>query len=196
MKRTHGLSKTRFYGIWNDMVMRCHNPNKHRYENYGGRGIVVCDRWRTFQNFYDDMFLTYKPGLTLERNNVNGNYEADNCRWATWKEQGFNKTNTLYLTIYDIRYTAADWAFITGTDIKTIYSRHENGWSDRDCAFEPLQKKSYSKEQVDDMRLLRSQGHSLREIGRRFGTSHASIKHQLSNYTNRPKSFTSIHAKN
>lgn len=72
---------------------RCSNPNDDRYKDYGGRGIRVCDRWKQFQNFLDDMGCR-PDGKTLDRKDVNGNYEPDNCRWADSFEQAANKRKT------------------------------------------------------------------------------------------------------
>lgn len=82
--------KTRTYRIWSGMVARCVYPSSSAWPKYGGRGIKVCDRWRTFTNFLADMGEC-PEGLTIERNDVNGNYEPSNCRWATWEEQRANK---------------------------------------------------------------------------------------------------------
>jgi hypothetical protein len=88
---THGQSKSSEYGIWNNMIQRCGNPNNTKYADYGGRGIRVCARWlASFENFYADMGPR-PSGLTLDRIDVNGNYEPGNCRWATWSEQAANK---------------------------------------------------------------------------------------------------------
>jgi hypothetical protein len=65
---------------------RCHNPRDKYWRHYGGRGIVVCERWADFQNFFDDMAASWSPGLTLDRIDVNGNYCQENCRWVTQKE--------------------------------------------------------------------------------------------------------------
>ena len=87
----HGMSKSKTYSIWANMKDRCHNPNNHAFDLYGGRGIQVCDRWReSFQAFVDDMG-EQPPGLTLDRIDVNGNYEPGNCRWTTWHVQANNK---------------------------------------------------------------------------------------------------------
>lgn len=78
------------YVSWSNMIQRCTNPNHHRYPLYGGRGIEVCESWHLFVNFLADM--GERPGgLTLDRENNDGNYEKDNCRWATNSEQNGNK---------------------------------------------------------------------------------------------------------
>jgi hypothetical protein len=94
LRRTHGAAavgrETREYGIWKAMLQRCNNPNNKDFKFYGGRGITVCDRWSWFENFIADMGP--KPeGYSIERKNNNGNYEPDNCKWATHSEQMKNK---------------------------------------------------------------------------------------------------------
>lgn len=88
---THGKSSSKEYFIYHKMINRCYNENDHKYLNYGARGVVVCDRWlKSFSNFYEDM--GDKPeGLTLERKEVNGDYEPSNCIWDTPSEQAFNQ---------------------------------------------------------------------------------------------------------
>lgn len=86
VQKTHGMSETKIYNVWLGMRRRCKNPNDAKYKNYGGRGIIVCDRWQSFENFYEDMGDSYQEGLTIERVDVNGNYEPTNCTWITRKE--------------------------------------------------------------------------------------------------------------
>lgn len=87
---SHGHSRTPLYRVWSSMKSRCGNPASPAYKHYGGRGISVCDRWQKYENFFADMGYP-PPGLTLERIDVNGNYEPSNCKWATWAEQNRNK---------------------------------------------------------------------------------------------------------
>jgi hypothetical protein len=90
-KITHGKSYCKIYRIHRAMINRCHNPKNNEYKNYGGRGIIVCNRWKnSFLNFLHDM--GDKPdGLCIERINNDGNYEPCNCKWASMTEQAHNR---------------------------------------------------------------------------------------------------------
>lgn len=88
--RTHGRSRTREYRTWHAMLSRCTNSNHASYKHYGGRGIKVCERWRTFENFFSDVGVIPK-GKSLDRTDVNGDYEPDNVRLVDWSTQARNK---------------------------------------------------------------------------------------------------------
>lgn len=90
-KTTHGFSNTRLYNIWEGIKRRCLSDKHSRYYDYGGRGIKVCEEWKCFEPFKDwAMINGYSENLTIERKNVNGNYEPSNCTWATKEEQAHN----------------------------------------------------------------------------------------------------------
>ncbi len=98
---THGQTRSPTYSSWQSMKSRCYNKNNSEYHRYGGRGIIVCDRWlgkKGFANFFTDMGERPSIDYTIDRYpNVNGNYMPSNCRWATHEEQNHNKRNTVFI---------------------------------------------------------------------------------------------------
>lgn len=89
-KHGHRKIRHRLYWLWQGMIQRCTNPEHHGWKWYGGKGIKVCDRWREFPRFLEDMETGFKEGLTLDRKDGNKDYFKENCRWATWAEQRRN----------------------------------------------------------------------------------------------------------
>lgn len=134
----HGLCGTSLYARWNQMVMRCHNPNTKCYPRYGGRGITVCERWRDFSNFFADMGHPPTPKHSLERIDNGGRYEPSNCRWATLSEQCRNRRSNVILTHNGESMTATDWAIRLGLDSKLLFARVDAGWSTERILFEPV----------------------------------------------------------
>ena len=124
----HGLSNTRLYGIWREMKRRCYCNTCKSYPNYGGRGIIVCDEWlNDFQSFYKWATSNgYVESLSIERKDVNGNYEPSNCKWATIKEQANNKRNNHFITIDGEIMTVAQCVEKTGINETTLHYRLRN----------------------------------------------------------------------
>lgn len=128
-EKSHGMARTRFYRIWVKMLLRCRNSNDTHYPYYGGKGIKVTKRWEKFENFYTDMYSTYKDGLTLDRKNIKGNYNKKNCRWVTRKEQARNTTaNVIYRGEYMIDATKR-----LGMANNAIHNRMKNGWTKKEA---------------------------------------------------------------
>jgi len=110
------------------MIRRCNDPNDFGYYNYGGRGITVCDRWKDINNFLSDVYSTYKEGLELDRINVNGNYEPDNCRWITRKQNMNNTRRSRYIEYDGITKTVSEWSDELNIPYKRLLARLNN-WS-------------------------------------------------------------------
>jgi hypothetical protein len=119
--------KTRTYGIWAHMRCRCNNKNADNYHHYGGRGIKVCDRWDSFQNFVDDMGEA-PANKSIDRIDPNGDYTPSNCRWATSKEQQRNKQNTRWVVVDGARMSLSEAAELRGLKVQTLWARLSYGW--------------------------------------------------------------------
>lgn len=129
---THGhasngtTSKT--YSCWYSIIQRCTNPNTTHYNCYGGRGISVCERWKKFENFLDDMGEC-PSGKQIDRINNDGNYEPGNCKWATRKEQCRNTRQNHLLTFNGETHCVTEWAEIKSISVGTLRSRVSRNWS-------------------------------------------------------------------
>lgn len=123
--KTHGMTGTRIYKIWQDMIARCTKENNISYPRYGGIGVKVCSKWlNSFEEFYSDVHIGYEEHLTLDRfPNVKGNYQPDNFRWATYQQQSENKKNTIYLTIDGEKKTLMEWSRIANQNPRLIRFR-------------------------------------------------------------------------
>lgn len=124
---THGMSYTKAYDVWVSMKSRCLNKKDKSYKNYGGRGIKICDRWLSFQNFYEDMGEPPK-GKTLDRIDNDGDYFPPNCRWATRAQQNRNHRRNVVITWKGKTQTLADWSKETGIKYFTLRGRLKKGW--------------------------------------------------------------------
>ena len=129
-KAVHGMAGTHVYGCWQSMKARCYRRSTAGYERYGGRGIIVCDRWKkSFEAFYADMGDPPSDQHSVERKDVNGNYEPGNCTWATDTEQANNRRNTVYITHDGRTESLATWARELGIPKNTLRMRLHRGWT-------------------------------------------------------------------
>lgn len=133
--KTHGHSggidkkPSDTYTCWRSMIQRCYNNKNKRYKDYGGRGITVCEEWKYFTNFLSDM--GERPnGKSIDRIDVNGNYEPSNCRWATTKEQQNNLRNNRKVVYNGKTLTITELAEIFDIDRYVLYARLKRaGWN-------------------------------------------------------------------
>lgn len=130
--KTHGKAGTPSYRAWRSMRDRCLRQKSAAFVDYGGRGITICQEWDTFEGFYADM--GDPPSLlTLERIDVNGNYNKQNCRWADRTDQARNRRNSRFIVINGQRVHAKDAADILGVEYKTLMARIKAyGWTDEE----------------------------------------------------------------
>lgn len=131
LNRTHGLTNSDEYSIWRKIKDRCFNPNTRNYDDYGGRGISMCDRWRnSFENFYADMGPRPSPDHSIERRNNNEGYSPGNCIWATRVEQARNKRNNQLVQFNGKDVTIAELAELANLNYHLVYKRIVIlGWS-------------------------------------------------------------------
>ena len=148
------------YQSWTNMRERCNNPKHKKYPIYGGRGITVDSRWNEFKNFMLDMGRKPDPKFTIERDNVNGNYEPTNCRWISRKDQGRNKRNSVFVTYNGKRILLIDLVEELGLSRNIVYQRLKLGWTLAQAIGIPLgaattagrprgKRGSYKKKRID-----------------------------------------------
>ena len=145
---THKLTNHKLYWVYQGMKDRCYRPNNKHYSDYGGRGITVCDEWiEDFVNFYNWAINNgYQEGLTIDRIDVDGNYEPSNCRWVTTKEQQFNKRNNKKFFHDGKNLTLPEWSEILHISLDTLVSRiYTRGWNVERALTEPVHTQSRNK---------------------------------------------------
>lgn len=126
---THGGSGTPEHRAWKEMRSRCSNPRRQFFGRYGGRGITVCDRWTdSFEAFVADMGPRPSPAHSLDRIDVNGNYEPGNCRWATALEQVYNRSVTVAVDAFGMTGTLLEWSALCGLRPAMLRDRLNRGW--------------------------------------------------------------------
>lgn len=124
--KSHGMSKTRLYKIYNKMKERCYNTNYPEFHLYGGRGIEMCDEWEESFEPFKEWALNngYAKDLSIDRINFNGNYEPSNCRWADIYEQANNKRDNIVLTYNGMTKTLPEWARYLDLPYSTLANRY------------------------------------------------------------------------
>lgn len=140
IRSKHGLYKHPVRRTWNNMIQRCTNPNNSSWEDYGGRGITVCDRWREFQNFIDDMGVPEK-GLTIERKDVNGSYCIENCEWVPASQQARNTRRNKSVEWNGKTQCLAQWGEELGMDARILGQRIRSGWPVEKALTTPIQSR-------------------------------------------------------
>lgn len=140
---THNGTDTRLYGIWCNMKSRtCHEDNTAAWRDYGGRGIKMCDEWEnsfeSFESWAKDS--GYNDTLTIERINVNGDYEPNNCKWIPPEAQARNKRNTIRITYMGKTFNIHDWSVLVGLPESVIRSRYHTGKTTEEILFAPYGK--------------------------------------------------------
>ena len=127
---THGQSRTRLYTIWCDMKQRCLNKNQKVFKHYGERKISICDEWKNnFNSFYNWAIRNgYADNLTIDRIDVDGNYEPSNCRWATMQQQRRNTRSNVFVEINGVKKVLIDWCGYYKIKYTTVLSRIYSGW--------------------------------------------------------------------
>lgn len=141
-RRNAPYEEKRLYAIWSGMRQRCENPNCTKYPNWGGRGIAVCDEWHDFAKFQDWAVSNgYDKELSIDRIDVNGNYQPDNCRWVTSVVQMNNQRANRRIEVSGETRTIAEWSRLVGIKQGTIASRIDNlGWSPEMAVCTPLKR--------------------------------------------------------
>ncbi|WP_417444603.1 hypothetical protein [Joostella sp.] len=150
--KTHGLSKnadgtkTRLFRIWSGMKTRCNNSRVVEYPRYGGKGVEVCASWMNYENFHKwSINNGYKNNLSIDRIDVDGNYEPSNCRWVTDKIQCRNRTSSRLLTFKGDTKTLSEFAEEFNISIQALHNRLKRGWSLEESLTIPLLRKGVDK---------------------------------------------------
>ena len=152
------------------MLERCRNPNCANYSYYGGRGIAVCERWLKFENFLADMGIA-PPETSLDRIDGDGDYEPENCQWATRKEQSRNTRSNRMMEFNGRTQSAAAWAEEYDMSYDLLWNRLNLGWSTEDALHAPVRRRRTIEYGGIEM--------SLTEWARRLGVSRYTLKYRL-----------------
>jgi hypothetical protein len=182
---THGGSRSLEYGSWKGMISRCENPRYTGYENYGGRGITVCDRWRgSFAAFLEDIGPRGDVSLSLDRIDANGNYEPGNCRWASGKQQAWNRVKMQRVTVAGVTVPLAEVCAALGIPPVRVRTRMARGWSLERALYQPTASMVRAKKvlsETDAVRaLVHKSEHEIREAQAKIDRIRSECQHNVS----------------
>lgn len=137
--RRHMKSRTRLYKIWDNMRSRCYNPKHKSYSNYGGRGITICEEWRTIPDLFFEWAMNngYSDTQSIDRIDNNGPYSPDNCRWVAMEVQAQNKRNIVYIETEQGAISLKKAAELHGLPYAAVHWRYKNGFP-LERLFEPI----------------------------------------------------------
>lgn len=147
-KKKHGISCTPEFQAWQHIKERCYNKENRMYKNYGGRGIKMCDRWigdNGAYNFFIDLGKRPSSTHSIDRINVDGDYEPNNCRWATKHEQMRNRTNNVVIEYNNEKMILTDWAKRLKISRGCLISRLKDGWSIEEAFNTPTIKHGFTR---------------------------------------------------
>ena len=166
--------KERLRSIYYGMKQRCYNEKSINYKYYGGRGIRICDEWlESFDNFYQWAIVNgYNNELTIDRIDSNKDYSPDNCKWSTKKEQAYNRSMSVELTLNGRTMYMTEWAEELEIDKKILSWRYNNGWSDEEILTRP---RDYKENKLT----LNGETHSMSEWSRITGIKVATISYRI-----------------
>lgn len=137
-----GRRRSPEYTVWQCIKERCYNPRNKRYGDYGGRGISVCKRWLdSFEHFLSDIGPRPSSEHSIERRDNSGNYDPENCVWATRRQQGRNKRNNIRLKLDGETHTLVEWGEIKGIPYSTLHYRVRKGWNDLRVLSQPVKER-------------------------------------------------------
>jgi hypothetical protein len=134
-----GGKRTPEFQVWHGMLARCQNPKGSGYKNYGGRGIKVCERWKTFENFKEDMG-SKPPGMSIDRIDVNGDYCKENCLWSNWQDQMNNRRNNVTYTAFGVTGTLPHLCRHFQKPFRRVAGRIWMGWDIEKALMLPSKK--------------------------------------------------------
>ena len=174
-QKTHGMTNTLLYKCWNSMKNRCNNPKMENYSIYGGRGISYCKEWEHFEPFMDWALKNgYKEELSIDRIDVNGNYEPNNCRWVTLKQQARNRRGTYFITYNGETHCLTEWAEILGFKRVTLQKRIKDyRWSIKKAFTTPIKNGEFT---------YKGQTKNTTEWAKEYGLTRGCLESRLNDY--------------